>query len=269
VTHRRPDGRYERFTADVPAAAVRLDTTRADLALGPNTVRQRDGVYHLHAVAAGAAGELRLNLDVRPLRNRYFPPVELREDDFLSGYVVPGLAASASGTACVAGRCRRLVDVLAYHDHNWGVWRDVTWEWGAARGSGLSVLYGGVYGPERGVSGAGAVTSPFFMALVDSLGVMQVVRFSRIAYTGGKAAGGGAASAVAPAGFSLVGTRVGDSVGFTAEVDHALATETGAGSFRRHFFQMRGRFRLHGRLAGAEVSDSGQGFFETYRTRHP
>jgi hypothetical protein len=50
-------------------------------------------------------------------------------------------------------------------------------------------------------------------------------------------------------------------------VDHALATETGAGSFRRRFFQMRGRFRLHGRLAGTEVSDSGQGFFETYLPR--
>jgi len=37
--------------------------------------------------------------------------------------------------------------------------------------------------------------------------------------------------------------------------------------FRRLFFQMRGRFELHGRLAGQQVSDTGQGFFETYRAR--
>ena len=102
VTHRRPDGRYDRFAADVPPNAVRLDTTRADLTLGPSTVRQRDGVYRLHAVATGAAGAVRLDLDLRPLANRYFPPVELRDDEFLSGYVVPALAATASGTSASA-----------------------------------------------------------------------------------------------------------------------------------------------------------------------
>ena len=266
VTHRRPDGRYDRFTADVPAAGVHLDTTRADLAIGPSTVRQRDGVYHLHAVATGSSGDVRLDLDLRPLPHRYFPPVELREDDFLSGYVVPGLAASASGTVCAAGSCRRLTDVPAYHDHNWGVWRDVTWEWGAARGAELSLLYGGVYGPDRAAAGSGAVTSPFFLALVDSLGVRQVLRFGGIAYEGARGAAG-EPGAMAPARFSLVGTRGRDSVTLTAEIDHALATEMSASSFRRLFFQMRGRFTLHGRLAGTEVSDSGSGFFETYRTR--
>jgi len=49
-------------------------------------------------------------------------------------------------------------------------------------------------------------------------------------------------------------------------VEHALATEMSASGFRRLFFQMRGRFELDGRLAGREVSDTGTGFFETYRT---
>jgi hypothetical protein len=123
VTHRRPDGRYDRFTADAPAAAVRFDTARADLSIGRSTVRQRDGVYHLVARATGAAGDVRLELEVRPLANRYFPAVELRDDDFVSGYVVPGLAATASGRLCVAGRCAVVADAPAYHDHNWGVWR--------------------------------------------------------------------------------------------------------------------------------------------------
>ena len=34
VTHRRPDGGHDRYTADVPAAQVRFDTSRADLAIG-------------------------------------------------------------------------------------------------------------------------------------------------------------------------------------------------------------------------------------------
>jgi hypothetical protein len=268
VTHRRADGRYERFTAEAPARAVRFDTARADLTIGPSTVRQRDGVYRLDARAAGKGGALRLELQLRPVPNRYFPPVELREDEFLSGYVVPALAASAGGTICVGGRCTRVREAPAYHDHNWGVWRDVTWEWGAARGGTLSLLYGGVYGPERAtVTAAGtAATSPFFLALVDSLGVRQVLRFGRVAYEGEQPAAG-APGASAPRRFTLVGTRGDDSVRLTVDVEHALATEMSASSFRRLFFQMRGRFELRGRVGGAEVSDTGRGFFETYRSR--
>jgi hypothetical protein len=40
-----------------------------------------------------------------------------------------------------------------------------------------------------------------------------------------------------------------------------------AAAFQRFFLQMRGRAVLRGRLAGQPVSDSGQGFFETYRSR--
>ncbi|HUR94225.1 MAG TPA: hypothetical protein VMY76_06550, partial [Gemmatimonadales bacterium] len=264
MTHRRPDGRYERFTAEVPAAAVRLDTTRADLAIGPSSVRQRDGVYHLVARGAGAAGSVRLNLAVRPALNRYFPLVELRDDAFISGYVVPGLVAEATGSICVDGGCRRIEASTAYHDHNWGVWRDVTWEWGAARGASLSLLYGGVYGPERGQGSA--VTSPFFLTLVDSLGVRQVLRFGTVDYDGEQPAAG-AAGATSPRRFSLVAGRGTDSVRLTVDIEHAVATEMSASTFRRLFLQMRGRFELRGNVAGADVTDSGRGFFETYRTR--
>lgn len=267
VTHRRADGRYERFTAEAPAAAVRFDTARADLTIGPSTVRQRDGVYRLDARGSGSAGAVRLDLELHPVRHRYFPPVELRDDEFVSGYVVPGLAATASGTICAGGRCSRVTEVPAYHDHNWGVWRDVTWEWGAARGGTLSLLYGGVYGPERDDAGAGTpVTSPFFLTLVDSLGVRQVLRFGRVAYEGDQPAAG-APGASAPRRFTLVGTRGADSVTLAVDVEHALATEMRTASFRRRFLQMRGRFELRGRVAGAEVSDSGRGFFETYRSQ--
>jgi hypothetical protein len=263
LTHRRPDGRYDRFTADVPAREVVLDTAAADLALGPAAVRQRDGVYHLTGTARGPAGLARLRLEIRPVRHRYFPPVELRDEDFVSGYVVPGLSARAAGSICVAGDCRRITDVPAYHDHNWGVWREVTWEWGAASGSALSLLYGGVYGPERQTGGT---TSPFFLTVVDSLGVRQVLRFDTIAYTGRRPADG-APGAMAPARFTLAASRGADTVRLTVEVEHALATDMSAATFRRLFFQMRGRFVVTGRLAGATVSDSGRGFFETYRTR--
>jgi hypothetical protein len=267
VTHRRRDGGYERFTADAPSGRVSFDTARADLTIGRSSVRQRDGSYALVARARGPDGALSMDLLVRPLPNRYFPAVELRDQEFVSGYVVPALAASASGRICLGGHCSTVREVPAYHDHNWGVWRDVTWEWGAARGRRLSLLYGGVYGPERtGAARGTQVSSPFFLTLVDSLGVRQVLRFDRIDYQGRRRAAGIAGS-TAPERFRLRAARGADTVQLQVEVDHALASEMEATSFRRYFLQMRGRFRLEGKLAGESIADSGSGFFETYR-RH-
>jgi hypothetical protein len=220
-------------------------------------------VYHLIGGAAGSGGKVRIDVTLQPAPNRYFPPVELRSDEFVSGYVVPGLVAQASGSICVAGRCRRFHQVPAYHDHNWGVWRDVTWEWGAAQGKRLALLYGGVYGPERNRSDVGAVRSPLFLTLEDSLGVKQVLRFNNIHYAGLHPTRSHP-EFTAPSRFDLVATREQDSIRLAVEVEDALATPSNAEGFRRAFLQMRGRFTLQGRVLGEAVSDSGAGFFETY-----
>lgn len=267
ATHRRPDGRYERFTARVPSSEIALDTTRADLRLGASFVRQRGGLYTLHAEAPGAPGPLRLDLTVHPAPARYFPPVELRADRFVSGYVVPALAAKASGRVCVGRDCAVIRDAGAYHDHNWGVWRGVTWEWGAAQGERLNVLYGGVYAPEGGgPDGATAETggtAPLFLVLVDSLGVQQVLRFRGIHYRGSEAAAG-LPGGRRPERFDLVAAREADTVRLRVRVTDGLVSRAGPAAGARRFLQMRGRFTLHGRVLGRIVADSGSGFFETY-----
>jgi hypothetical protein len=264
ITRRRPDGRYERFVTQVPSTRVEFDTAHADLTIAESSVRQRNGSYRLRAHSSGPDGEVNLDVSLAPAPNRYFPAVELRDDAFLSGYVVPALSGTASGRICVAGRCRSFANVPAYHDHNWGTWRNVTWEWGTGRGRRLDLLYGGVYGPEtdRTADGSG-LSSPFFLTLVDSLGVKQVLRFKTISYEGARAAAG-STRAQAPTRFSLIGVRDADSVRLAVSVVDALATEMSAGDFRRVFLQMRGRFKLDGKVGGEVVADSGMGFFETY-----
>jgi hypothetical protein len=181
--------------------------------------------------------------------------------------VVPGLVATASGTVCVATHCRAFHQVPAYHDHNWGVWRNVSWEWGAGRGSRLALLYGGVYGPDRSRDSGTAVRSPFFLALVDSLGVRQVLRFDTIHYQGNRTTPGTAGFS-APRHFDLLATREADTLRVVVQVEDALATEMKSGGFQRGFLQMRGRFILDGNVLGTAVSDSGRGFFETYVAAH-
>jgi len=254
VTHHSPDGRDERFAAQVPASAIRIDTAAADLTLGANSVRQRDGVYH---VLAGIDGQLALDFTLHPAPNRYFPAAELRAEPFISGYVVPALSGTVVGRFCIRGRCGAAVDAPGYHDHNWGIWRAVTWEWGVAHGSAFDVLYGGVRTADTAVGGA-----PFFLAAVDSLGIRQVLRFRDVHYAGAQRTSN--PGVAAPTRFELTARREADTMRLDVDVEQVHASAAAAAEFRRYFLQMRGRFTLGGRLTGEAVADSGAGFFETY-----
>jgi hypothetical protein len=256
VTHRRPDGRYEKLERSVPSEAIRFDTARADVRVGESRVEQRDGIYDLAVNLPGQ--DLKIELELRPAPYHYFPPVQLREGEYTSGYAVAALRATATGRICRSGSCREVAG-RAYHDHNWGVWRDVSWEWGAASGSRLSFLYGQVRAPDSGTA-----AEPFFVALVDSLGVLQVLRAQAIRYRGSiPLANGGAVTA--PEQFEFLAARGADSVRIRVDVREAVGTLMGTSGFRRYFIQMRGAFRLSGRIGGAPVAESGDGFFETWR----
>jgi hypothetical protein len=259
VTHRRPDGGVDRYADSVPASGVGFDTARADLSVGRNTVRQRDGLYALSGSARGRSGRVEFNLTMTPEPNRYFPPVELRAGTTPSGYVVPALAGRASGRLCVAGSCRRVGDALAYHDHNWGVWRDVTWDWGHGHGRRLDLLYGAVYVPEDSISGN---RPSLFVTVIDSAGVARILRARSIRYLGvnGRVLGQGQA----PAKFAFVAARDGDTLRVDAKISDRTSTKGTAAGPGMVFLQMRGRFRIVGRLSGEAVDDAGDGFFETY-----
>jgi hypothetical protein len=266
LTYRGADGSYRRFVTRIPAARISFDTLHADVTLGRSYVHQRDGVYEIYGESSSGGERVVIHLQITPLPRRYFPPVELGGDEFVSGYVVPALVADASGTICVGVRCQKVDNVPAYHDHNWGVWRDVTWEWGSGRGSKLGILYGGVYVPERS-PGSASVQSPFFLTVLDSLGVKQVLRFDTIHYSGSHRAVGRSETA-APSNFSLQAIRDADTLRLNVQVLDALGTSMGESRLQRVFLQMRGQFVLRGRLLGETVADTGSGFFETYVRQH-
>ena len=262
VTRHRADGSVDRFSAGQPSDRVRFDTAGADLTIGASNVSQTDGIYSVRLHADSAGRTLQGEFELRPLENRWFPPLELSDENFVSGYVVPALAATATGRLCLDGSCAAFEAAPAYHDHNWGVWRDVSWEWGAARGAALSLLYGGVYGPaETSVTGA----SPFFLAVLDSLGVRQVLRFRTVAYEGARAAVG-ATGLPAPERFVLVAARDRDTLRLEVAVRDVQASVSGTAD-SLWFLQMRGSFTAAGTLAGQAVADTGSGFFETYVPR--
>lgn len=259
LTHRTPDGAYRQFKALALPDRIAIDTARADLRVGPGAVVQQNGAYHL--TIDGVEG-VSADLVITPVTNRFFPPVILRDDALLSGYVVPALTATASGRICVARTCRAISDVPAYHDHNWGVWRGVSWDWGSARGREFNILYGGVHAPDS----AANTKASAFVALVDSLGVRQILRADGIRYSGARPVPG-SPGVVAPARFEFDAVRDADSIVVKAIIDDVHATgRPGVGGIV-YFLQIRGRFTVTGNVSGVAVADSGTGFFETFVNR--
>ena len=269
--HGRPT---RRFVADVPASAVRFSTHDADLRIGESSVTVLpDGRYRLHAAAREDAGGAPLALDfvVSPEAGAYFPGASVATDSLVSGYVVPALRAEATGSICVRGGCEPFAGVQAYHDHNWGVWRGVSWEWGAGRAGPLGVLYGKVNGS------ASTVVRPLFLYLTDSLGFLAVFRPRVVSYVDGDTILVGGHRVAVPSRGVMTDVRGDDSVRVELDVQDAAGTDTRAPLIERgdtgaaralarpYFIQMKGLLRVSGRVHGRPIGGTGIGFFETYR----
>lgn len=273
-----------RFVANVPQTEVRFSLRDADLAMGTNSVRVLpDGRYAVRGTAreevTGAIAQL--DLTVSPVPRADFPGATLLSGDFTSGYAVAGLRANASGSLCVRGprdTCVRFDGAQAYHDHNWGGWAGVSWEWGATRAGSYTLLYGRV-NPEQGTDGdaSDGATSPLFVYLVDSGGFAAVFRPRSIAYDDGRIVQTVDGPLRVPSRATLRDIRGADTLTLTIDIDDAVASDTrvsgaerGEGLEARRlnrpwFVQMAGQATIGGRLRGVPLQGTGRGFFETYR----
>ena len=260
----------------VSADSVAFATWNADLRVGTGTVSvRRTGRYLVRARARGEKGEgdATVDLTVVASTGRVFPRrcagrkrlrLGLRGGGFACGRR-PERSACASAASGTTARRR-------YHDHNWGVWRGVTWEWGAARAGAYTFLYGRVQPPD---SASGE--TPLFVYLVDSLGFRTLFRPRRIDYTDGRTIrvnGRELACRRAPCSRMLAATT---RCASSSRSRTPLATDTSRPQAERgetiaaralarpYFIQMKGRARVSGRVDGVPISGAGSGFFETYR----
>ena len=287
VTLREQEKRSRKFESLVPNDKVKFSTTSANLVLGESRVDVLpDGNYRVHALAAEQNGGTPLTVDliVTPAQRAYFPGASLSSGDFVSGYTVPGLRATANGRICIAAQCETYEGAQSYHDHNWGVWQGVTWDWGAARAGAYTILYGRVLGPDRRVK-----EPPLFVYLVDSLGFRAVMRPARITYEDNRTAVSEGKVIGVPSRALFADVRGADTLRVELNIEDAIATDTRRSSKdqspfanqqasgergdperdasfdRPYFIQMKGTATISGRVGGKPVAGMGTGFFETYR----
>jgi hypothetical protein len=186
--------------------------------------------------------------------------------------VVPGLRADATGSICVNGKCDQYERAQGYHDHNWGVWRGVTWEWGASRAGPFTLLYGRVQPGDSTVA-----PQPLFVYVVDSLGFVALFRPKEISYVDGRAVTVNGATINVPLTGLMFDARGDDTLRVELSIEDAAATDTRTPAVERgdalaarklarpYFVQMKGTMRISGRVGGRAISGDGAGFFETYR----
>jgi hypothetical protein len=268
ITLREQEGDSRKFESLVLSRSVEFSTTSANLRLGPSNVTVLpNGDYKVVATAPSASGgpAVRVDLVVSPAPRAYFPGTSLGSGDFVSGYSVPGLRASATGTICVGTVCEQYDGAQSYHDHNWGVWRGVSWDWGAARAGEYTILYGRVIAPDRQDK-----DNPLFVYLINAEGFRAVMRPARIAYDDSRTTLVDGRRINVPSSAFFADVRGDDSLRVEFTIEDAIATDTrqqsrDVSSRTPYFIQMKGVVRVSGRLSGEAINGEGRGFFETYR----
>ncbi len=253
------DSRSTSYGASGPVSEADLLARAPDLDVAGNSVRLVGSQYRISlALTEGAstpsppgrpAGTGRpltgaLTLDAAP--GRSLPPAEIHgAGGWVSGYVVPALAGTFQGSLVVGGE-RISVDGLAgYHDHNWGFWDGVRWQWGQVSSGDLSIVYGRVF-PPAAVADPDRV--PGFLGV---LGPDGPVGFSTNVSIHEQDHGGGPTAMEVRA----QGPQVDVALHFT--VAESERTDT--------FVQLGGVYDVSGRVRNRDLSFTSRGSAETFR----
>ncbi len=278
----KPDAPPLKYGAEFPLAPSDISLTRVDLRFGEGTTAQfRDGAWRLRLDWMTDDGPVRGDLSVRPVRDLYFPPFLIHETQrFVSGYTVPAVRAYVSGFIAAPGVRLELRDAPGYHDHNWGTWRQVHWDWGTSSTDDYALLYGRVLHPE--LRAAQSDPSVFLMLSKARLpeargGLLGLFRPRKITYEWQDPEPGLPGDPVhvprrivmnagpAPGQAALASTSGADSVNVVIDVTRVASTapndedETGL-----VFLQMRGDYTVTARVGSEQVRFTSSGFAEVF-----
>jgi hypothetical protein len=274
-----------KFQGQFPLAPADISTERVDLRLGPSTRAVfQDGAYRLHLDWESALGAVRGDLVVRPVLDLYYPPFLIHSSErFVSGYTVPAIRATVSGTLAAGSTHLVLDDSPAYHDHNWGTWRNVHWDWGTASTPEYGLFYGRVEHPELRPGRAGAGV---FLMLSQARqeerrgGFLGLFRPETIEYTWQAASPLPGHPTRLPRTIDMraahedaadsLGSAAPDRIDVHIEVDGVVSNpprpgeEGASGEGPLVFLQLRGRYRVRAVIDGRSIDFETPGFAEVF-----
>jgi hypothetical protein len=253
-------GRMETFSAsaELDEAAI---ARAPELTVGGNRIRLQGLRYHLTLDLRGAgASRATGELFIEGAADRLMPPIEIHgAGGWRSGYVVPVMSGVLGGTLIVDGMRISLDHGVGYHDHNWGFWKGVSWQWGQVQHDGTSIMFGRVLPPR---DAADPDRIPGFLAAIGPdgpIGYAAQVRIDEV----------DAADRSRPARITVRGRSASIDLVLTFSVEDMIVNqmERGPLSSAMDFLQLRGSYTVTGTAGGRAVSFQAPGSAETFRGR--
>ena len=253
------DGRMETYGAT--ATLSDDEVSRApELTIGQSSVRLDGMRYRVHLDLVNAQGK-RITGDVTLTASagKLVPPFEIGgARGWKTGYVVPVMSGPLEGTLSTSSGAVTLDGGTGYHDHNWGFWQGVSWQWGQVQHGDLSFLYGRVFPPR---DAADPDRMPGFVGALGPDGPLGYATDVNITEKN-DADGRPASVQIRARGPSL-------DLTMTFDVDSVESTRMrmvqGPLSNNVDFLQLRGRYTFKGRAGGREISGTAAGAAETFR----
>jgi hypothetical protein len=229
-----------------------------DLAIGGSSVTLEGMRYRIHLDVQDANGRKAVgDLSLQATPGRLVPPIEIAgAQGWRTGYVVPVMSGALEGAIEIGGARVSLDGGRGYHDHNWGFWQDVSWQWGQAQQGDLSVIYGRVFPPREA---ADPNTLPGFVGVLGPDGPLGYSTDVHITEENDER-GQPKTITVRARGSAL-------DVDLRFDVASAVTTHMAQGPLANgvDFLQMRGQYTVSGRAGSREITFTAPGAAETFR----
>ena len=251
------NGEMQLYSTTVESTDAEL-THAPDLTIGANSVRLDGLVYRIHVDVADDAGRRAIgDLTVQASAGRLVPPAEITgARGWRTGYVVPVMSGPLDGALTVAGEPVSLAGGTGYHDHNWGFWKGVTWQWGQAYHEDVSLIYGRIFPPPEA---ADPERLPGFVGVLGPDGPLGYATDVRITETNDET-GQPRSIAIRARGTSL-------TLDLRFDVASTTRTRKTEGPLFNgvNFLQMRGQYTVSGMAGNRAIEFTAPGSAETFR----
>ena len=252
-------GRVETYTESRPITDAEA-LQAPDLTIGASHVRLEGMRYLVHLDLAGAGGtRVRGDLTIEASAGRLVPPLEITgARGWRSGYVVPVMSGRLDGVLDAGGERVSFTGGTGYHDHNWGFWQGVSWQWGQVQQGDLSLLYGRVFPPREA---ADPNRIPGFLGVLGPDGPLGYANDVTVTETNDEGGRPRTVSVRAHGGANL-------DVELRFDVESAVTTRAvGSGplSSGLDFLQLRGNYTVTGHAGSRTLTFTAPGSAETFR----
>lgn len=246
-------------TTDV-AESRELLASAPDLTFGGNRVRLTgtDYLVTLDLPAETGRGRVTGTIVVHGNPDRAVPPFVLQgAGGWVSGYTVPVMGGTMDGELRVDGTRLDLTAGSAYHDHNWGFWDGVSWQWGQVQNGGLSFVYGRVRPP---ADAADPARVPGFLAVLGPNGPLAFSTDASIEESSAPGEEQPSRIVVSAAGDDFNAT-------LTLAVEQMTSTHSRQGGIGGglDFLQLRAVYTVRARIGDRSIDFTAPGSAETFR----